>query len=364
MYKVAGDKNLNFLDKLFPFDKKEWMGEKKVSEVLKNIGYKVMTGSKNLMTGIAIKQFRFKDCFSPKGSTFCHQLRMDFYLVTDKNKKIVIEYNGEQHYKSVESWGGDEGLKYRQDCDKAKADYCKQNGIRLIVIPYWDKNHIEEIITSQITPYNKLQESDFYIKNKNIVAKRIIRLTESDLIRLVKRVIKEDLNDYNVWDDIRKMDFQYLPDFEEYDITSENYDEIWDEIKGRTFGSFGDMGMYTDIITDYPVSNEANELLKKYPATEKFSTWDEWKNSEYYKETNNFFKPDRFKNENKVKTSFENYIKGFGDMIIKVAKDFNKKSIDYNKGPKLSPKEKKELYLKTLNKSAGFDVTTGLPNDE
>ena len=189
--------------------------------------------------------------------------------------------------------------------------------------------------------------------------KKIIRLTESDLIMLVKRVIKEDLGNYNPWDDIEKLDYQKLPDFEKYDITSENYDEIWDEINGRTFGSFGNMGMYTDIISDYPVSNEANELLKKYPATEKFSTWDEWKNSKHFQETEYFFKPSKFKNESKVKSSFEEYVENFGDLIIKVARDFNKKSIEYNTNKdadKLSGKEKQALYSKILSKNAGFDV--------
>ena len=40
--------------------------------------------------------------------------------------------------------------------------------------------------------------------------KKIIRLTESDLIRLVKRVIKEDLGNYNPWDDIEKLNINAM----------------------------------------------------------------------------------------------------------------------------------------------------------
>jgi hypothetical protein len=46
-------------------------------------------------------------------------------------------------------------------------------------------------------------------------------------------------------------------------------------------------------------------------------------------------------------------------LIIKVAKDFNKKSIEYNTNKdadKLSGKEKQALYAKILSKNAGFDV--------
>lgn len=72
-------------------------------------------------------QKQFKDCKDKKPLPF------DFYLI-DYN--CCIEYQGIQHYKPVEYFGGEESLEYTQRHDKIKADYCKNNGITLITISY------------------------------------------------------------------------------------------------------------------------------------------------------------------------------------------------------------------------------------
>lgn len=60
-------------------------------------------------------------------------LKFDFYL---PNHNICIECQGQQHYQSIECFGGDvafEGIKKR---DNIKRQYCKINNIKLIEIPY------------------------------------------------------------------------------------------------------------------------------------------------------------------------------------------------------------------------------------
>jgi very-short-patch-repair endonuclease len=64
-----------------------------------------------------------------------YTLPFDFYL-TDYN--ICIEFDGIQHFKSIEYFGGDEGLKYRKNNDEIKNNYCKENNIQLIRIKYND----------------------------------------------------------------------------------------------------------------------------------------------------------------------------------------------------------------------------------
>lgn len=86
-------------------------------------------------------QHSFKDCRD------VHVLPFDFYL-PDLN--IAIEYDGLQHYEPVERFGGVESFKVTQRHDKIKTDYCKQNKIRLIRIPYTEFNNIENIINKQI----------------------------------------------------------------------------------------------------------------------------------------------------------------------------------------------------------------------
>ena len=52
----------------------------------------------------------------------------------------LIEYQGEQHYKPVEFFGGREKLKLQQINDDIKRTYCRVNNIPLIEIPYWEED--------------------------------------------------------------------------------------------------------------------------------------------------------------------------------------------------------------------------------
>jgi len=63
-------------------------------------------------------------------------LPFDFYLPT---YGICIEYDGKQHYESIDIWGGYEVLRYIQQNDEIKTQYCLNNGIKLLRIKY-DEN--------------------------------------------------------------------------------------------------------------------------------------------------------------------------------------------------------------------------------
>jgi hypothetical protein len=58
----------------------------------------------------------------------------------------LIEYQGEQHYNSVEFFGGEKQFKKILKYDSLKEKYCKNNDIKLIKIPYWDNLNKEYII--------------------------------------------------------------------------------------------------------------------------------------------------------------------------------------------------------------------------
>ena len=68
-------------------------------------------------------------------------LPFDFYL---PEYNACIEYDGEQHFKSIDFFGGDEKFEYTQQNDEIKNQYCKDNNIRLLRIPYF-KNVDEEL---------------------------------------------------------------------------------------------------------------------------------------------------------------------------------------------------------------------------
>ena len=92
-----------------------------------------------------IPQYRFNDC------KYKNTLPFDFYL-PDYN--VLIEYDGEQHYKPV-NWGCDKDereklFKLTQIRDQIKTEYCKNNNIKLIRIPYYDFNNISTILSKNL----------------------------------------------------------------------------------------------------------------------------------------------------------------------------------------------------------------------
>jgi len=60
-------------------------------------------------------------------------LELDIYF---PNYNIAIEYNGIQHYKPVDVWGGESALAHNIQKDDDKKQWCDVNKIRLIEIPY------------------------------------------------------------------------------------------------------------------------------------------------------------------------------------------------------------------------------------
>ena len=73
--------------------------------------------------------------------------RFDFFI---PSLNIAIEYDGEQHYKSIDAWGGEEYLEYVRQSDALKNDFCDYMGIDLLRIPYWEFDNIDEIVTNFI----------------------------------------------------------------------------------------------------------------------------------------------------------------------------------------------------------------------
>lgn len=90
--------------------------------------------------------------------------RFDFYL---PQYNLFIEYDGQQHYEPVRFHGCNEEenqceLKKIQEHDKIKNNYCKENNINLLRIPYWETKNIETIINNHL---QRLSEKDFIEKS-------------------------------------------------------------------------------------------------------------------------------------------------------------------------------------------------------
>ena len=72
----------------------------------------------------------------------------DFYL---PEKKIIIEYDGIQHTEPVPYFGGERQLEKVKDRDKQKEEWCKNNDITLIRVPYTELGHISTFLESSTT---------------------------------------------------------------------------------------------------------------------------------------------------------------------------------------------------------------------
>jgi hypothetical protein len=99
---------------------KQSIGEREIQKILdiNNIKYQ--------------KEKKFDDCLSNLG----YKLKFDFYLV-DYN--MCIEYDGVQHFRPIEYFGGHESFLKTKENDDIKDEYCIKNNIILKRISYNQK---------------------------------------------------------------------------------------------------------------------------------------------------------------------------------------------------------------------------------
>ena len=95
-------------------------GEMKISMLLNEYGIDFTTQ----------KSF---NAYYPKDKEKQRVFRFDFYI----DNHYLIEFDGIQHYKPVGYFGGEERFKIQQERDDYKNQWCRENNIPLIRIPYW-----------------------------------------------------------------------------------------------------------------------------------------------------------------------------------------------------------------------------------
>lgn len=88
------------------------------------------------------EQKTFKTCINIETK---RRLKFDFYL---PNYNLLIEYDGKQHFEPVKYFGGKDKLKDIKTKDNIKNDWCKNNNIKLLRIPYFDKKNIINILNN------------------------------------------------------------------------------------------------------------------------------------------------------------------------------------------------------------------------
>jgi len=110
--------------------------------------WEIFIGEYLSLLGVTFQpQKRFKDCKNKKQTDM---LPFDFYL-PDYN--LCIEYDGEHHFRPIESWGGYDKFLINQENDNIKNQYCKDNNIALLRLPYtYSKDDIKNEILNILSP--------------------------------------------------------------------------------------------------------------------------------------------------------------------------------------------------------------------
>lgn len=86
-----------------------------------------------------IEEYSFPDLKGYKNTP----LRFDFAVFSDDGElDFLIEFQGIQHYEPKSKFGGLQGLRQQQYYDMLKREYCKEHGITLVLIPYYDEGRI------------------------------------------------------------------------------------------------------------------------------------------------------------------------------------------------------------------------------
>ncbi len=96
------------------------------------------------------REYKFVDCKNTLPLPF------DFYL---PNHNICIEFDGRQHYKAIDYFGGKNSLAKTQENDQIKTQYCLNNNIKLIRISYLEIKQINDILDLHLE----------YLKNEKTV---------------------------------------------------------------------------------------------------------------------------------------------------------------------------------------------------
>lgn len=101
---------------------------------------KTSTGAKYIFDILTNNSINFKKEYSFKDFS---KYLYDFAII-DKNDNVIrlIEFDGEQHYRSSGGWNTLEQVHKTQQRDQIKNEYALSHNIPLVRIPYWERDNI------------------------------------------------------------------------------------------------------------------------------------------------------------------------------------------------------------------------------
>jgi len=102
-----------------------------------------------------IRQYRFEDC------RYKNPLVFDFAIMNNDTVNLLIEFQGEQHYRPID-WSGKLSEKETNEIfetykkrDEIKKLYCQENNWEILYIPHWKEKEIKKILKMAIISDSK-----------------------------------------------------------------------------------------------------------------------------------------------------------------------------------------------------------------
>lgn len=128
------------------------------------------TGCPKCSKSVSSNEIKLQDILCKWGYNFCVQKRFpecrdkyplpfDIYL---EDFNILIEYDGEQHYKIINRNTSNKKIKDNFEKtkyhDEIKNNYCRTHKIPLIRIPYWEQDNLENYLFDKLLTYGAIEE--------------------------------------------------------------------------------------------------------------------------------------------------------------------------------------------------------------
>lgn len=112
-----------------------------------NCSPKISNGESKLIEILYNKNYNYSPQYKIPECKYKYSLPFDNALLDSDNKLICLfEYQGEQHYKPIKYFGGEEKFKETKLRDQIKKDFCQEHNIPLLIIPYWEYNNMENLV--------------------------------------------------------------------------------------------------------------------------------------------------------------------------------------------------------------------------
>lgn len=133
-----------------------------------------------------------------------HTIELDGF---NEKLKIAFEYNGVQHYKLNKFIKTEEQLKHQQYLDNLKINYCDENNIKLVVIPYNIKHSDilefikkELIVNSYVSiDYNDFSNNYSYTKNRREELEYYATEKDGKILEFGSNFVKLECKRGHIW---------------------------------------------------------------------------------------------------------------------------------------------------------------------